>query len=199
MDAPGAGATHEPTTALPDTLPAAPTLAALFLTFLKIGTFSLGGVYSMLSFFERELVRRRAWLTADELAEVVALGQAMPGPPIINTSLLIGYRLRGLRGGLLGLLGLSLTGTVLAIILAGVYTRLRGNPHLAAVLRGMSAAVVGLLLSVVLSLGRQQVRHWRSAAFAVAAFVALAVFKLNPVLVVLLGAGGGLLLCRRRG
>jgi len=199
MQPPAASATHESPAAPPRAAtPAAISLATLFLTFLKIGTFSLGGVYSMLSFFEREVVRRRAWLTAEEFAEMVALGQAMPGPPIINTSLLMGYRLRGLRGGLLGLLGLSVTGTILAIVLAGIYTRLRGDPHLVAVLRGMSAAVVGLLLSVVLSLGRQHVTSWRPAAFAVAAFVALAAARINPVLVVLLCAAGGLVFCRRR-
>jgi chromate transporter len=170
----------------------------LFLTFFRIGTLSFGGVYSLLSFFERELVRRRAWLSADDFAETVAIGQAMPGPPIINTCLCIGYRLHGLAGGLLSLVGLSLTGTVLAIVLACGYARLRGNPHLAAMLAGMSAAVVGLLASVVQSMARKQTRRLTPAAFAIAAFVGLAFLRQNPVLLVGLAAAAGLLLLRRR-
>ncbi|HKN19364.1 MAG TPA: chromate transporter, partial [Dissulfurispiraceae bacterium] len=61
------------------------TLRKIFFVFLKIGTFSFGGVYSMLALFEKELVERRKWLTHDECVEAVAIGQMTPGPPIVNT------------------------------------------------------------------------------------------------------------------
>ena len=78
------------------------SLRKIFLVFLKIGTFSFGGVYSMIAFFERELVDKRKWITHDEFMESFAIGQMTPGPPIVNTGICIGYKLRRLGGALIG-------------------------------------------------------------------------------------------------
>jgi hypothetical protein len=75
-------------------------LKKIFLAFLKIGTFSFGGVYSMIAFFERELVDKRKWITPEEFVESFAIGQMTPGPPIVNTGICIGYKLRKLWGAL---------------------------------------------------------------------------------------------------
>ena len=76
------------------------SLRKIFLVFLKIGTFSFGGVYSMIAFFERELVEKRKWITQEEFMESFAIGQMTPGPPIVNTGIFIGYKLRRLGGAL---------------------------------------------------------------------------------------------------
>ncbi|MDA8104824.1 MAG: chromate transporter [Nitrospiraceae bacterium] len=76
------------------------TVKDIFWKFLKIGSFSFGGVYSMLAFFERELVEKAKWLTHEEFVESVAIGQMTPGPPIVNTGICIGYRLKRIKGAL---------------------------------------------------------------------------------------------------
>jgi len=173
-------------------------LGQIFRAFFKIGTFAFGGVYSMITFFERELVERRRWLTHDELLDSFAIGQMTPGPPIVNTGICIGYRLRGLAGVLVATLGQALTGTVLAIVLAAFYLQTQGNPLLQSVMKGVAAAVVGLLGSIVYKMGRKLITNATSAAFCAAAFLGLAVFGANPIALIL-GAGGLGLLVNWRG
>jgi chromate transporter len=178
---------------------APPTLSALFLTFLKLGTFAFGGVYAMLSFFEKELVDRRRWLTGDELTECVVLGQMMPGPPIVNAGVLVGHRLRGTAGAFAATLGQILPGFVIVLLVGVAYAELRSAPVLRGALRGVGAAVVGLLASVSLSMGRRVVDGPRTGFIAVACFALLAFAHANPILL-LAGAGvaGWLLLGGRR-
>src|SRR4030066_898271 len=130
------------------------SLKNIFLVFLKIGTFSFGGVYSMLTFFERELVEKHKWLTHDEYVESVAIGQMTPGPPIVNTGICIGYKLRKVKGALAATVGQAFTGTVLAILLAIFYIKTRGNVLLVSIMKGVGAAVVGLLLSIVYKMAK---------------------------------------------
>jgi chromate transporter len=169
----------------------------LLLVFLKIGTFALGGVYSMLSFFEKELVERKKWLTHDEFVESVAIGQMTPGAPIVNTGICIGYRLRKIKGALATTIGQIFTGTVLAVVLAAFYIRAKDNPLLSSVLKGVSAAVVGLLLSVIYRMAKQSVRDYRTGLFAGAAFFCLALFKLNPIGIIIASAILGIIVFGR--
>lgn len=157
------------------------TLRNIFLVFLKIGTFSFGGVYSMLAFFERELVDKHEWLTHEEFIECVAIGQMTPGPPIVNTGICVGYKQKKLNGSLAATIGQTFTGTILAILFAIFYSKTENNVLLRSVMKGVGAAVVGLLLSVVHRMATRTIKDYKSALFALAAFFALAVFKLNPI------------------
>jgi chromate transporter len=170
----------------------------IFLVFLKIGTFSFGGVYSMLTFFERELVEKRKWLTHDEYIESVAIGQMTPGPPIVNTGICIGYKLKKIKGALATTAGQAFTGTVLAVFLAAFYLKSRNNALLISTMKGVGAAVVGLLLSVVFRMAKKTIKDYKTAVFALLAFFALAVFKLNPIGLVLASGVLGLIVYGRR-
>jgi chromate transporter len=156
-------------------------LRNIFLVFLKIGTFSFGGAYSMFAFFEKELVEKHKWLTHEEFIEGVAIGQITPGPPIVNTGICAGYKLRKIRGALTAISGLTLTGTVLSIVLAIFYVKEKDNILLHSIMKGVGAAVAGLLLSVVYKMAAKTIKDYKSAMFALSAFFALAVFKLNPI------------------
>ena len=164
------------------------SLRQIFLVFLKIGSFSFGGVYSMLPFFERELVEKRQWITHDEFMESFAIGQMTPGPPIVNTGICIGYKLRRLGGALSATVGQAFTGTVLAILLAAFYLHMKDNLLLQAVMKGVGAAVVGLLGSIIYKMATKLITEYRSVLLALGAFLALDIFKVNPVAIIL-GAG----------
>ncbi len=157
------------------------SLKNIFLVFLKIGTFSFGGVYSMLAFFERELVEKQKWLTHEEYLEGVAIGQMTPGPPIVNTGICVGYKLKKIRGALTATVGQAFTGTVLAIGLAIFYVKTKDNVLLRSIMKGVGAAVVGLLLSIIYKMAVKTIKDYKSALFALSAFFALALFKLNPI------------------
>jgi chromate transporter len=170
----------------------------IFWKFLKIGSFSFGGVYSMLAFFERELVEKGKWLTHEEFVESVAIGQMTPGPPIVNTGICIGYKLKRIKGALAATAGQSFTGTLMAILLAVFYIKSKGNVLLTSVMKGVGAAVVGLLLSIIFKMSRNTIKDLKAALFALTAFLALALFKLNPIGLILASGIMGLLVYGRR-
>ncbi len=147
----------------------------------------------MLTFFERELVEKHKWLTHDEYIESVAIGQMTPGPPIINTGIYIGYKLKGIKGALITTLGQAFTGTILAILMAILYIRVRGNPLLNSIMKGAGAAVVGLLLSIVYKMAIKTIKDYKTALFGLSAFFALAIFKLNPIGLILAAGIVGLI------
>jgi chromate transporter len=164
--------------------------------FLKIGTFAFGGVYSMLAFFERELVQKRKWLTQEEFAESVVMGQLTPGAPIVNTGIFIGYTLKKLKGALATVAGQVLPSFILVLVLAFLYVRYNELALLKAILKGVGAAVVGLIASVVYTMGSKLLKEYNSIVIAAVAFLCLAVFKLNPIELIVVAGIAGLLLFR---
>jgi chromate transporter len=173
-------------------------LKNIFLVFLKIGTFAFGGVYSMLTFFEKELVERHKRITHEEFVESIALGQMTPGAPIVNTGICIGYKLKKIKGALIATEGPAFTGTALAVALAIFYTKTRNNVLLMSVLKGVGAAVIGLLLSIVYKMAKETIRDYKAALFALAAFLALAVAKINPIGIILASGILGLIVYRKK-
>lgn len=174
------------------------SITNIFLTFFKIGSFAFGGVYSMLAFFERELVTKRKWLTHEEYLESVAIGQMTPGPPIVNTGICIGYKLGRVRGAMATVAGQALTGTVIAVLLAIFYVNARENLLLRSVMKGVGAAVVGLLLSIIYKMASKTITEYRALLFAVSAFFALAVLKINPIWLIIASGIIGLAVYRGR-
>jgi len=170
---------------MPETNVPTVSLGSIFLAFFKIGSFAFGGVYSMLAFFERELVEKRKWLTHEEYLESVAIGQMTPGPPIVNTGICIGYKLRRVGGALVTVAGQAFTGTVVAVLLAVFYVKTKDNLLLRSVMKGVGAAVVGLLLSIIYKMAIKTVTDYRAGFFTVSAFVALAAFKINPICLII--------------
>ena len=174
------------------------TVRDIFWKFLKIGSLSFGGVYSMLAFFERELVDKEKWISNEEFVESVAIGQMTPGAPIVNTGICIGYKLKKINGAIATTIGQSFTGIVLAILLAVFYVKSRGNVMLTSVMKGVGAAVVGLLLSIIFKMSRSTIKDLSTALFALAAFFALALFRLNPIGLILASGLTGLIVYGRR-
>jgi chromate transporter len=170
-------------------------LAQLASTFLKIGAIGFGGPFSLLAIMEKEVVQRRKWLQPEEFAQSVAMGAITPGPIFFAAAIFVGYRLRGLAGALVTGGCTLLPSFVLVVVLAALLVQTQQNAWIMAASRGLSAGVVGLLLSVVLRTGRSLVHGWLAATVVAAVFLALAVFKIDPIaLIVVTGLGGSWLL-----
>jgi chromate transporter len=168
----------------------------IFEVFLKMGAFAFGGVYSMLAFFERELVLKRKWLSQEEFAESVVMGQLTPGAPIVNTGIFIGYRLKRLKGAIATVAGQVLPSFVIVLVLSYLYIRYKELALLNAVLKGIGAAVVGLITSVVYSMSGKLLKEYKGILIAIIAFLCLAVFKLNPIGPIVAAGIAGLLVFR---
>ena len=124
----------------------APTVGAIFTSFVKIGALLIGGGYAMLPLLEDEMVRRRKWATSDEMADFFALAQVLPGVIAVNTAMLVGNRLRGLAGNLAASLGLLVVPFSLIVAYAIAYASAQDMPAVMRVLEGVRPAVAGMRL-----------------------------------------------------
>jgi chromate transporter len=129
---------------LPTSTP--PGLTALFVAFAKISLAGFGGV---LVWARRGIVEQHRWMTADEFNETYALCHFLPGPNIVNLSVVFGSRFRGIPGGIAAFAGLLGPPMILVTILASLYARFGEIEALRRILAGVSCAAVGLLMSAV--------------------------------------------------
>ena len=166
------------------------TLFELFRSFFKIGLFTFGGGYAMVPLIEAEIIERRRWLPQGEFLDLLTLAQSSPGPIAVNTSVFIGYKVRGLRGAVAAALGAVLPSFLIILIVAIFFAGIRHNPVVDAAFKGMRPAVVALIVVPVFSLARGM----HPALMAVAVLAALAVWGLgwSPVLLIAAGAAAGI-------
>ena len=134
-------------TAAPRAHPASPL--ALFIAFTLLALQGFGGV---LAVAQRELVDRRGWLTRLEFVELYAVAQLLPGPNVVNLSVMIGDRYYGLRGALAAISGMLLAPLLVVLALAASYQQLAQYPAVAGALRGMGAVAAGLILAMALKM-----------------------------------------------
>ena len=168
-------------------------LFALYVSFLKIGLLMFGSGYTMLPLLTREIVERRGWITQDELMDVFALSQCVPGVIGVNTAAFIGQRRGGWRGASAAVLGV-VTVPILAILLvATVLMQFWNSPAMVSVFNGVRVAVAAVITSAVVSLIRANVKNWLGIALCIAGFILVAVLHLSPVFVVLLAVVVGLI------
>jgi len=166
------------------------SLTELFISLTLIALQGFGGV---LAIVQREMVERRKWMTAEEFVEDWAVAQIMPGPNVVNLSLMIGDRWFGLRGALVAVAAMLAVPLLVVLLLALIYAHIGTNPHVASALRGMGAVAAGLITATGLKLMGALKRHPLGpillAAFGIATFVGIAILRW-PLAWVLLGLGG---------
>ena len=182
----------------------------LFYTFLKIGLFSFGGGYGMLSVIQGEVVTRHGWLSAAEFTDIVAVSQMTPGPIGINSATYVGYTAvlnsgapewLAVMGSLVASFAVMLPSIVLMLVVSRFFMKYSKHGSVEAVFKGLRPAVVGLIASAALMLMTEEnfgspsetpLQFWVSVALFVAAFVAMKFFKISPMLIlVLAGVFGG--------
>lgn len=173
------------------------SLSVLFWAFNRLALQGFGGV---LAVAQRELVERLNWLTREEFLEMLAIGQVLPGPNIVNLSLMIGDRFFGLRGALTALAGMLVIPCVIVLSLTSLSGVLLEHERMAGALRGMGAVAAGLILATGLkllpSLKTNPVGRAWALLLALAAFGAIALAR-APLVWVVLGLGAcGMALAR---
>ena len=126
----------------------------LFYTYLKIGTFTLGGGYAMLPLIQREVVDRQQWIDEEEFLNMIALAQAAPGLIAVNSAIFIGWRIGGWRGVCGAVLGAVLPSFVIILAIAMVFSEWKELPAVEAAFRGIRPAVVALIAAPLVKLAK---------------------------------------------
>jgi chromate transporter len=173
------------------------SLSDLFLGFLQIGLYGFGGVGAIARYV---IVDKRRWLDGPDYLALLAVGQVLPGGNVINTSIMLGDRFRGLPGALAALSGLLVAPLCILILLGLVYDRVGGTPAMQAITAGGGAAAAGLVIGTGIRLGRGIKPEIGNIVIGAVAIVALGVLQLPlPLIVlVLLPLSVGWALRRRR-
>ncbi len=162
------------------------SLLRLVTVFAWTGLSSLGGGRS--AYFHEALVRRRRLLGHDEFVQDFTLSQILPGPNFSNLAVVLGHRLGGVAGGLWGLGSVVLPGALILLGVGALYVRGAFSPSATLFMRGLSAAVVGLVLITALRIMRGSLRGGRAVLIAAATFAAVGPLRLPTVGVVLVMA-----------
>jgi chromate transporter len=159
---------------------------------------TFGGGYAMLPIIEREIVDKKRWATLEEISDYFALGQVTPGVIAVNVATFIGYKRKGVAGGICATLGLIFPSFIIITLIAAFLTNFAHIALVRHAFAGIRIAVGVLIVQAVIKLFKNAVKEWKALIICAAAFVVSAVFSASPVLIVFAAALTGFLLYRPR-
>ncbi len=170
----------------------------LFLTFFKIGAFTFGGGWAMISIMEKEVVDKHHWLDKEEFLDLLAVAQSLPGILAVNIAVAVGDRLRRMRGSISAALGTILPSFIIILIIAIFLTPdiIKNNDVVSRIFQGIRPAVVALIIAPVISAARAAKIGWKTVAIPIV--VALLIWSKipvlsNPIIYIIIGGLGGYL------
>ena len=167
----------------------------LFWTYLKIGTFTLGGGYAMLPLIQREVVDRRGWIDEEEFLNMIALAQAAPGLIAVNSAIFIGWRIGGWRGVCGAVLGAVLPSFLIILAIAMVFSEWKELPAVEAAFKGIRPAVVALIAAPLFKMAKAalkiknsklKIQNYLPLLVSLAAALFIWLGGVNPVWVILI-------------
>ena len=157
----------------------------LFWTYLKIGTFTLGGGYAMLPLIQREMVDRKGWIDEEEFLNMIALAQAAPGLIAVNSAIFIGWRVGGWKGVCGAVLGAVLPSFCIILAIAMVFSEWKELPAVEAAFKGIRPAVVALIAAPLVKMAKTAKISWLTALIPIAAALLIWLGHVNPVWIIL--------------
>lgn len=160
-----------------------PGLWEIFWVFFRIGATSFGG--GLVAYLRDALVEDKKWVNDDEFLAALEIGQTLPGLNSTNIAVIVGRQLRGPYGAVSAALGLLIPGTIMVMILGILYMRFKNDPQVAAILAGVAAAAVGLLLQVTLKIGKKQLLSLRDLCFVIPVFLMVGVLHVSLLVTLL--------------
>ena len=156
----------------------------LFWTYLKIGTFTIGGGYVMLSMIEREIVDRKAWIDREEFMNMIALAQAAPGLIAVNSAIFIGWRIGGWRGVIATVLGAVLPSFLIILAIAMVFSSYKDLPAVEAIFKGIRPAVVALIAAPLCRMAASAKIAWGTACIPIVGALVIWLGGFSPVWII---------------
>ncbi|MBI5350756.1 MAG: chromate efflux transporter [Chloroflexi bacterium] len=169
------------------------TLPQIAVVFLRIGATLFGSGYLLVAYLEQEVVINNRWLTPQQLFDAIAVGQFTPGP-VLTTATFVGYLIQGMPGAVVATVAIFFPSFIFVIASGFFISRLRNSPAASAFIKGVNAAVVGLIGATLISLGRAAMIDPVTIVVCLAAFIVLLRFKIDSTWLIAAGGMIGLLL-----
>ena len=167
----------------------------LFISFFKIAAFTFGGGWAMIPLIEREVVDKQNWIKREDFVDALAIAQSLPGVLAVNISILIGNKLRGLKGCLMATLGTILPSFLIILAIAIWFVQTYDNPVVERIFKGIRPAVVALIVSPVFSTAKTARINIKTVIIPIIVALSIWLGGVSPIWFVLLGAIGGILYC----
>lgn len=164
-----------------------------FLTFTKIGAFTLGGGYAMVPLIEKEVVDKKKWIDKKEFLDMLSIAHSSPGILAVNISIFVGYKLKGIPGSLVTTLGSILPSFVIILLIAMFFEGVQDSPIVESIFKGVRPAVVALIVVPVINLSRTINLNKYTIMIPIATVLLVWWWNVSPVYVILVGGIGGLL------
>lgn len=170
-------------------------LLDLFFVFFKISPITFGGGFAMIPIMEDVMVHKKKWIGKEDLVDVFAVCQSVPGAIAVNSATFVGYQIAGIPGALISLIGIVLPTFIIIIILGVIFASFQHNVHVQAALAGIRPVVVALIAAAAYKMSKVSVVDKTTFALCALCILALMLFKsLNLILVIIAGAILGILL-----
>ena len=167
----------------------------LFISFFKIGAFTFGGGWAMIPLIEREVVDKQNWIKREDFVDALAIAQSLPGVLAVNISILIGNKLRGLKGCLMATLGTILPSFLIILAIAIWFVQTYDNPVVERIFKGIRPAVVALIVSPVFSTAKTARINIKTVIIPIIVALSIWLGGISPISILLLRAIGGILYC----
>ena len=156
----------------------------IFITFAKIGAFTIGGGYAMIPVIQSEM-SRKGWISDEDLPDIVALSQSAPGVMAVNISIFAGHKLRGVKGSIVATLGSILPSFLIILAIAMFFTAFRDNPWVERAFKGIRPVVISLILVPMVNMARKSCKKWWHWLLAIGSLIAVAFLNVSPVYIIL--------------
>jgi len=165
-------------------------LFQLFWTFFKIAPVTFGGGFAMIPLIEKEVVEKRKWMKSEEVTDVFALSQSVPGAVAINSATFIGHRIAGMKGAMAAMIGVSLPTFLIVLFLGILYFFIHDNPKIESAFVAIRASIVAIIAYAAIKIGKTAIVDKTTFCILLAGIPVL--FFLHPVMVILAGAVAGI-------
>ncbi len=167
----------------------------LFLSSIYLSSFTFGGGYVIIPLMKNKFVDKLGLMDEKEMLNLAAIAQSSPGAVAVNAAMLVGYRLAGVGGALLTVIGTVLPPMLIILVISYFYDAFRTNTVVSAVLKGMQAGVTAVIIDVVIEMCIGVVKHREIVSIIImaAAFIAAFFLKINVIFIILACAAAGLI------
>ncbi len=157
----------------------------IFLSFFKIGAFTIGGGYAMIPLIEQEVIDKKKWIAREEFTEMLALAQSAPGPIAINTAVFVGYKLKRKKGALVAALGAIVPSFVIILLIALFFSNaISHNETIERIFKGIRPVVVALIAVPAFNMLVKVGLKYKPLTVAVAAALLICLLNVSPVIVI---------------
>ncbi|MCM1990336.1 chromate transporter [Oceanirhabdus seepicola] len=170
----------------------------MFFCFFKIGAFTFGGGYAMIPLIEKEFVDNKGWISKDDFVDIIVLSQSLPGALAVNSSLFVGYKICGVLGAILALLGVVIPSFCIIIIISILFMKFRDNPIVIQGFNGIKAAVPMLVLFAIISLSKSLKKNIPTLSIMVISIFLLLYFNLHPIFLIIFSIFCGIIFFRKK-